>query len=79
MERTIAVEEGLKTLKNLLESKGYQVVGLKTNLPVDAAVVTGMDNNLMNQQNLVYEVPVINAAGRGAAEVVAELERKLLH
>jgi len=79
MERTIAVEEGLTTLKNLLEKKGYQVVGLKTNLPVDAAVVTGMDNNLMNQQNLVYEVPVINAAGRGAGAVVAELESKLFH
>ena len=79
MERTVAVEEGLTSLKNLLEEKGFQVVGLKTNLPVDAAVVTGMDNNLMNQQNLVYEVPVVNAAGRGAADVVAELERKLVH
>lgn len=79
MERTIAVEEGLSDLKNLLEDKGYQVVGLKTSLPVDAAVVTGMDNNLMNQQNLVYEVPVVNAAGRDAGEVVEELERKLVH
>jgi hypothetical protein len=79
MDRTIAVEEGLTALKNLLEHKGYQVVGLKTNLPVDAAVVTGMDTNLMNQQNLVYEVPVINAAGRDAEEVVAELERKMIH
>ena len=79
MERTIAVEEGLTSLKNLLEEKGFQVVGLKTSLPVDAAVVTGMDNNLMNQQNLVYEVPVVNASGRSASEVVAELERKLVH
>ncbi len=79
MERTIAVEEGLTSLKNLLEEKGFQVVGLKTSLPVDAAVVTGMDNNLMNQQNLVYEVPVVNASGRSAAEVVAELESKLVH
>ncbi len=79
MERTIAVEEGLTSLKNLLEEKGFQVVGLKTSLPVDAAVVTGMDNNLMNQQNLVYEVPVVNASGRSASEVVAELESKLVH
>ncbi len=79
MEKTIAVEEGLTNLKKLLLQKGYQVVGLKTSLPVDAAVVTGMDNNLMNQQNLVYEVPVINATGMTAPEVVSELERKLVH
>ncbi len=79
MEKTIAVEEGLTNLKKLLLQKGYQVVGLKTSLPADAAVVTGMDNNLMNQQNLVYEVPVINATGMTAPEVVSELERKLVH
>lgn len=79
MEKTVAVEEGLTSLKNLLLQKGYHVVGLKASLPVDAAVVTGMDNNLMNQQNLVYEVPVIDATGLTAAEVVSELERKLVH
>ncbi len=79
MKKTIAVEEGLTSVKDLLTEKGYKVVGIKTSLPVDAAVVTGMDNNLMNQQNLVYEVPVINAQGRSANEVVADLEHKMLH
>lgn len=79
MERTIAVEEGLTSLKNLLQKKGYNVVGLKTNLPVDAAVVTGMDSSIMNQQNLVFEIPVINARGRNDVEVAEELERKMIH
>ena len=79
MKKTIAVEEGLTSVRDLLIEKGYKVVGLKTSLPVDAAIVTGMDNNLMNQQNLVYEVPVINSQGRSADEVVADLENKMLH
>ncbi len=79
MERTIAVEEGLTSLRNLLQERGYNVVGLKTNLPVDAAVVTGMDSNIMNQQNLVFEIPVINARGRNDVEVAEELARKLVH
>lgn len=79
MDKTIAVEEGLSSLRDMLQERGYQVVGLKTSLPVDAAIVTGMDHNLMNQQNLVYEVPVINARGRDAQEVIEDLERRMVH
>lgn len=76
LQGLIAVEEGLTRISEFLETNGYEVVELeKANLQaVDAVVVSGMDANLMNRQDILTEVPVVNAAGKSARDIVEELE-----
>ena len=77
MQGIIAVEKQLSNLLEILETEGYEVVDLDdTDLDaVDAIVVSGVDNNLMNMQDAVTNVPVINAAGKTLDDIVKELER----
>jgi len=44
---------------------------------VDAVIVSGMDTNLSNRQDILTRVPVISAEGRTAEEVLSELSRRL--
>jgi uncharacterized protein related to proFAR isomerase len=73
----IAVEQNLSNVVELLETEGYEVVALdNTDLgSVDAIVVSGADNNLMNIQDTLTEVPVISAAGKTAEEILDEIDR----
>lgn len=75
MQGIIAVEKNLTRLFDTLETQGYEVVELdKQNIDgVDAIVVSGADINLMNMQDTLTDVPVINAAGKSAAEILDEL------
>ena len=79
MERKIAVEEGLTPFKEFLQQKGYQVVSLRAGQHADAAVVSGMDSNFMNMEDVTMDAPVISAQGRTPAEVLRELENKWRH
>lgn len=74
MQRKVAVENNLTNIAKALENKGYTVVNPKSGLDVIAAVVMGMDNNLMNIQNTVTKAPVIDAAGLTPEEVIARIE-----
>jgi hypothetical protein len=73
----IAVEPNLSNVIELLETEGYEVVSLDQSSfdAVDAIIVSGADINLMNMQDTVTDVPVINAAGKSAAEILDELDR----
>ena len=55
--------------------EGYDVVFLdEGNInSVDAIIVGGADINLMNMQDVVTDVPVINAAGKTFNEIIEEL------
>jgi hypothetical protein len=79
MEKTIAVEEGLKPVKELLQHRGYNVVDIRSGRSADAAVINGMDGNIMGIQQMVMDLPVVNARGRTPEEVLYELESKLQH
>ena len=75
---TVAVEDQLTGVKKMLAERGYTVVSPKNAGDVTAIVVTGMDNNLMNIQNITSKAPVIDATGMNPHEVLArirELER----
>lgn len=77
MQGIIAIEKNLSKLADLLETEGYDVVSLdSTNIEsVDAIVVSGADNNLMNMQDILVHVPIINASGKSTDEILEELER----
>jgi hypothetical protein len=73
----VAVEPNLTNVMELLETEGYEVVTLDdSNIDsADAIVVSGADINLMNMQDTLTEVPVINAAGKSAEEILEEINR----
>ncbi|MDF2500868.1 MAG: hypothetical protein K0Q77_1582 [Anaerosporomusa subterranea] len=74
MQKKVAVERNLTGIAKALEGKGYTVVDPKNGQDVIAAVVMGMDNNLMNIQNTLTKAPVIDAAGLTPEEVISRIE-----
>lgn len=76
MNGLIAVEGQLSALAQALEGEGYEVVSLDdTNLKaVDVIIVSGMDVNLMSQEEAITDVPVISASGKTVDEILEELE-----
>lgn len=77
-ERTVAVEPGLEPVREELRRRGYRTVDLDADLGrVDAVVVRGSDDNLLNRQDVLTRAPVIEAAGRTAREVADEVARRL--
>ncbi len=75
----IAVEDGLGNVQRALKDAGYQVIGLEPgNLRrAQAVVISGVDVNMMQQQDISTGVPVINADGRSAADVVDVIRERL--
>ncbi|MEW6423613.1 MAG: YkuS family protein [Bacillota bacterium] len=73
--RTIAVEDSLTGVRDLLEKNGYAVVSLSRQRGADAVVVTGLDNNVLNMQDISTKVPVIDAAGKTPEEILASLRQ----
>ncbi|MEW6274507.1 MAG: YkuS family protein [Bacillota bacterium] len=73
--RTIAVEDNLTGVRDLLEKNGYAVVSLSRQRDADAVVVTGLDNNVLNMQEISTKVPVIDAAGKTPEEILAGLRQ----
>ncbi|MDD4599728.1 MAG: YkuS family protein [Negativicutes bacterium] len=76
MQGLIAIEKNLKNLFEVLETEGYEVVPLESADmdTVDAVVVSGAYSNLMNMQDTVTAVPVINASGKTANDILEELD-----
>ncbi len=73
--RTIAVEDSLTGVRDLLEKNGYAVVGLSRQRDAEAIVVSGLDNNVMNMQDITTKAPVIDAAGKTPEEILASLRQ----
>lgn len=84
MKKRIAVERDLANVKQELETKGYEVVALDPVSPegrelrnCDAIVISGRDTNMMGMQDITTKVPVIDASGISADEVVRRIEQTL--
>ncbi|HHV34377.1 MAG TPA: YkuS family protein [Syntrophomonadaceae bacterium] len=75
----VAVEEGLGNVQKALKEAGYQVVGLEPgNLErARIVVISGVDSNMMQQQDIGTTAPVINAAGQSAQEIVEAVRERL--
>lgn len=77
MERIIALEDGLLPFEKILAENGYRIVALPDagQERIDAAVISGLDQNVMNMQDISMSVPVINADGLTPEELLEEVER----
>jgi len=76
----IAVEEGLGNIQEALKEAGHEVVELD---PVNQRlaqiiVVSGIDHNMLQQEDIRSDVPVINASGYTPEEVVEAVRQHLI-
>ena len=75
MNKTVAVDEDLKGLKDALTSQGYFVVGLEKGEMerANAIVVSGMEQNIMMMEEIKTKVPVISAVGKTSEDIVKSI------
>jgi hypothetical protein len=73
---TVAVEDGLDNIREMLEDEGYRVVELdEQSKKADAIVLTGMDEDLMGIADMETEGFVVDASGRQPEEILYDLEK----
>jgi len=79
MNKIIAVEDNLSQFKDYFAAQGCQVTDIETamNQQVDAVVLSGSDENLMNIQDIIVNAPVINASGQTPTQVWEQLQKPL--
>lgn len=78
MPGKIAVDQKLANVRQRLEERGYQTTNLKQGVTgAEVIVVSGTDSNVLGDESIVFDVPVIEAAGLTADEVLDEVERYL--
>ncbi|SJZ59206.1 YkuS family protein [Selenihalanaerobacter shriftii] len=80
MKRRIAIEEGLTNVSQELQGSNYEIVNLDSNnlQSVDAVIVSGEDNNMMNMSDIKTKAQVINAHGLSATQVRDEIKNRLV-
>ncbi|MCL6477920.1 MAG: YkuS family protein [Peptococcaceae bacterium] len=57
----------------MLKKEGYEVVFPYRGQDVDAIIVSGLDNNVMNMQDITDAAPVIDAGGKTAEDIIQRL------
>jgi len=74
----VAVEEGLSHISRALEDAGYEVTKLEPEelKKARAVVVSGIDTDVLQFQDIKTEAPIISAEGRTVEEVVEEVKRR---
>jgi galactitol-specific phosphotransferase system IIB component len=82
MGKRIAVESQLSNIKEYLKQKGYEVVELKETLSeksdlnaYDAIVITGQSRNMLGIDDVLTNVPVIDATGMTPFDVEESIKR----
>ncbi len=78
MYKKIAVEDGLTNVTQALHAAGFQTTALEgqTFYNVQAVVVKGNGTDILAPE-ANFKIPVVNAAGRSAEEVVDILRDRL--
>jgi len=71
--KTIALSGDLARLRGDLEKEGFSVVDGTRAERADALVVSGMDNNAMNMEDIKTGKVVIDASGKSTGEIINEL------
>lgn len=76
VRHTVAVEDGLENIRDILRDEGYRVVDLDDEVKsVEAVVLTGMDDDLMDIADMVTDGFIIDASGRQPDEILYDLEK----
>lgn len=71
----IAVEDSLSSVKQALQSSGYEVTSLNQADGASCVVISGMDQNVMGFADAVTSASVINAHGLTDEEIIQEVSR----
>lgn len=72
--KKVALDKGLPSgLGAMLRKEGYEVVSPYRGQNVDAIIITGMDNNFMNMQDIKDTAPVIDASGKTPEDIIKRL------
>ncbi len=76
--RVVAVEDGLTNVRAALKEAGFTVVGMGPDelRRAQAVVIGGGDIDVLQRQDIKTDVPVINAGGRSAGEIVNDVREK---
>jgi hypothetical protein len=77
--KKVAVESNLTNVDQALQSGGFQTVGLEDSSlnDVSAIVVSGQDKNFLGMQDTSRKIPVINAEGLSAEDVVNQVKNHI--
>lgn len=83
--KTIGIQKELSTIRNYLQSTGYNIYEIDTtnitsNVTLksfDAVVVSGVNDNFMGQDDTSSKIPVINADGLTPEDIKNMLDRSL--
>jgi hypothetical protein len=77
--KKVAVESNLTNVDQALQSGGFQTVGLEDSSlnDVSAIIVSGQDKNFLGMQDTSRKIPVINAEGLSAEDVVHQVKNHI--
>jgi len=75
MALRVAIEDGLSNVRQAVEARGWEAVPLSEAKAarVDAVVCTGQDDDILGDETIRINVPVIQAQGLTAEEVLRRL------
>lgn len=71
---TVAVDEVLTPVRDLLRREGFEVVSPEEAARAAVLVTTGMEQNVLNIQDVTVGIPIINARGKTPVEVLAAVK-----
>lgn len=76
MRKKIAVDNDLSGLKDVLSQEGYDVVDLAEEqvTAANAVIISGMEQNVMQREDIRTRAPVISAQGKTDDEIVKDLQ-----
>ena len=74
----VAIEDNLTSVRQAVEARGWQAVPLAhlAQGSVDAIVCTGQERNMFGNETVRTQVPIIDADGLTAEEVLRRLENE---
>ena len=70
---TIALDDDLQRLRDDLVKEGFRVVDRTMVDHADALIISGMEKNFMDMQDIRTQKKVIDASGKSVREITDEL------
>jgi hypothetical protein len=78
MKGTIAVSQELGNVRQALEKEGYRVVDLEEEGDgAEIMIISGLNKDMAGIETIARDVPIIDASGRQAEEILHDVEKRL--